>query len=205
MTATAFDAHAAPERHGWHAFTWILPVTAAWFAMNYWYPGLQASGVPNAVSRIFVLVMIALGLWLGVERAELTQIQRRNLWLAVMVPLTLWLSIVWCAAVNGLFTQGGVRFPLTPVAAFGPVIVGAPILLRSKRIGQVLDAMPPTWLVALQLYRIMGMTFLIGWLYNRVPGVFALPAGTGDLLTGLMAVPTAIWLASGSGIVPLTV
>lgn len=198
MTAATLHTHSAAERHGWHALTWIVPVTAAWFVASYWLPGIQASGVPNAASRIFIHVLVALGLWLGLERAELTAAQRRNVWLAVMIPLTLWLAVVWSAAINDVFKPGVVRLPLTPAAIFLPVIIGVPILLRSRRLAQLIDAMPATWLVALQLYRVFGMTFLVGWLYNRVPGIFALPAGIGDLATGLMAVPTAIWLASGS-------
>jgi hypothetical protein len=73
-----------------------------------------------------------------------------------------------------------------------------PLLLLSKRAGQVLDAMPLSWLVALQLYRIFGAWFLAAWLRGAAPGVIALPAGTGDVLTGLFAVPAAIAVASGS-------
>ncbi|HVH79922.1 MAG TPA: hypothetical protein VM782_11055, partial [Stellaceae bacterium] len=81
-------------------------------------------------------------------------------------------------------------------ATLAPVIIGAPILLLSRRIGQVIDAIPASWLVALQLYRVFGSTFLIGWAYGAVPGIFAWPAGVGDTLTGLFAVPVAIALAS---------
>jgi hypothetical protein len=73
-----------------------------------------------------------------------------------------------------------------------------PMLLRSKRMGQVLDAMPATWLIAQQLYRVFGSVFLVGWAHGVVPGVFALPAGIGDVTTGLLAVPVAISLASGT-------
>jgi hypothetical protein len=114
-----------------------------------------------------------------------------------MIPFTLWLALIWSAAINGFFKPGA-TIPVIPLAALGPVMIGAPILLRSKRIGQVLDAMPATWLVALQVYRVLGSTFLIGWVYGAVPGVFALPAGIGDVLTGLFAVPVAISLTSGS-------
>ena len=55
-----------------------------------------------------------------------------------------------------------------------------------------------TWLVALQVYRVLGSAFLIGWVYGAVPGIFALPAGIGDVITGLFAVPVAIALASGT-------
>jgi hypothetical protein len=197
MTAVALPVESGPGRSGWRALIWLVPVTALWMAVNLAFPALGASGVPTVASRLAIHVMIALGLWLGIERAELTPSQRRNVWLAVMIPLTLWLAIVWSAAVNGFFKPGG-AIPVLPLAALGPVIIGAPILLRSRRIGQVLDAMPTSWLVALQVFRVLGSTFLVGWAYGVVPGVFALPAGIGDVLTGLFAVPAAISLASGS-------
>jgi hypothetical protein len=197
MTAMALHAQTAPPRRRWQALLWLVPLTALWVALNIAFPIIGASGAPTVTSRLSIHVMIALGLWLGLERAELTPTQRRNIWLAVMIPLTLWLALIWSAAINGFFKPGG-RIPVIPLAALGPVIIGAPILLRSKRIGQVLDAMPATWLVALQVYRVLGSTFLIGWVYGAVPGVFALPAGIGDVLTGLFAVPVAISLASGS-------
>ena len=39
---------------------------------------------------------------------------------------------------------------------------------------------------------------MIGWALGVVPGVFALPAGIGDVTTGLLAVPVAISLAAGT-------
>ena len=197
MTAATLSIENPPGRRGSHALIWLAPLTALWVAVNFAFPALGASGVPTVTSRLAVHVMIALGLWLGLERAELTPAQRRNVWLAVMIPFTLWLAVVWSAAINGFFKPGG-AIPLLPLAALGPVIIGAPLLLRSRRIGQVLDAMPASWIVALQVYRVLGSTFLIGWVYGVVPGIFALPAGIGDVLTGLFAVPVAISLASGS-------
>jgi hypothetical protein len=78
------------------------------------------------------------------------------------------------------------------------VIIGLPVLLLSKRVGQVLDAMPASWLIALQLYRVFGSWMLAAWLGGVAPGAFALPAGTGDVLTGLFALPAAIAVASGT-------
>ena len=114
-----------------------------------------------------------------------------------MIPFTLWLALIWGSAINGVFRGGITPFPLIPFAIFLPVIIGTPIMLLSKRIGQVLDAMPASWLIALQAYRVLGSAFLIGWARGLVPGVFALPAGIGDVTTGLLAVPVAILLAAG--------
>ena len=197
MSVAAIDVHAAPTRQPWHALLWIAPLTALWIALNYEFPIIAASGVPTVFSRVFIHVLLALGLWLGLERSELTPNQRRNVWLAVMIPFTLWLGLIWGAAINGVFQPGRSPVPLLPLAILLPVMIGAPIVLRSRRLGQVLDAMPMTWLVALQVYRVLGSVFLIGWVRGVVPGIFALPAGIGDVTTGLLAVPVAIYLASG--------
>jgi hypothetical protein len=115
-----------------------------------------------------------------------------------MIPDTLWFAVAWSGAINGVFNAGATRLPLLPLAIFLPVLIGAPLLLRSKRVGQVLDAMPDSWLVAVQLYRVFGAWALAAWLRGTLPGVFALPAGTGDLLTGLLAAPAAIAVAAGT-------
>jgi hypothetical protein len=200
MTAAAIPTESIPARpRAWRPLLWLVPLTGAWFALSCAAPGRQASGIPSTVSRVSIHILIALGLWLGLERTELTMAQRRNVWLAVMITLTLWFCVIWSGAINGVFRPGASPVPLVPVAIFLPVIIGAPILLRSKRIGEVLDGMPPTWLVALQVYRVFGMTFLVGWLFGLVPGIFALPAGIGDVITGLVALPVAYMLASGDG------
>jgi hypothetical protein len=177
---------------------WIAPLTALWIAVNYAFPILPASGLQTVAARVFIHILLALGLWLGLERAELTPSQRRNVWLAIMVPFTLWLAVIWSAAINGVFKPGNAPLPLLPLAIFLPVIIGTPLLLRSERIGQVLDAMPAAWLIALQLYRVFGSVFLVGWAHGAIPGVFALPAGVGDVTTGLLAVPVALSLAAAT-------
>jgi hypothetical protein len=54
---------------------------------------------------------------------------------------------------------------------------------------------PASWLVALQLYRVFGGWALAAGLNGALPGV---PAGIGDTLTGLFAVPAAIAVATGT-------
>src|ERR1700739_4193163 len=198
MTAMTLGVAAAPGRRAWHALLWLVPLTALWIALNYAFPVMGASGATTVASRLMVHVLIGVGLWLGLERTQLTPAARRNVWLAVMIPFTLWLAVVWSAAINGAVKPGAAAIPLLPFAIFVPVAVGVPILLSSRRIGTVLDPMPASWLVALQVLRVLGSAFLIGWVYGPVPGIFALPAGIGDVLTGLIAVPVAISLGSGS-------
>jgi hypothetical protein len=183
----------------WRVLLWLAPLTAFWIGVNYWVPGLQASGVPSTATRLAIHIAIVLGLWLALERTELAPRRRLYIWLAVVVPYTLWLAGIWSAAINDVFRPGNSTLPLVPVAIFLPVIVGVPVLLRSRRIGEVLDAMPTSWLVGLQVYRVFGGIFLVGWARGVIPSLFALPAGIGDVTTGLLALPVAYYLASRNG------
>jgi hypothetical protein len=137
MTAATLHTDIVPSRQGWRASLWIAPLTALWVALNYAFPIITASGVSTVAARLAIHVLIALGLWLALERAELTPTQRRNAWLGVMIPFTLWLALIWGSAINGAFRGGVAPFPLVPFAIFLPVIIGTPILLLSKRMRQV--------------------------------------------------------------------
>jgi hypothetical protein len=199
MTAVpTVSADVAPPDPAWRSLLWITPLTLLWIGLITWLPIITTSGVQTTAHQLMVHGLIALGLWLGLERTDLTLAQRRATWLAIMIPYTLWFAIAWSAAINGAFHQGASRVPMLPLAIFLPVIIGAPLLLLSKRVGQLLDAMSASWLVALQLYRIFGGWALAAWMHGALPGVFALPAGIGDVLTGLFAVPAAIAVASGT-------
>jgi hypothetical protein len=198
MTAAAVPADTVPPRPAWHSLLWIVPLTCLWILLIYWQPIIPDSGVQTTAHQLMAHGLIAVGLWLGLERTDLTPGQRRTTWLAVMIPDTLWFALAWSAAINGVFRTGVSPLPLLPLAIFLPVMIGAPLLLLSKRVGQVLDAMPASWLVALQLYRVFGSWALAAWLRGVLPGAFALPAGMGDVLTGLFAVPAAIAVAAGT-------
>jgi hypothetical protein len=198
MIAAAVSADIVPPRRAWRSLLWLVPITVLWTLLIFWQPTIPESGVPTMAARLMTYALIAVGLWLGLERTDLTPGQRRTTWLAVMVPFTLWVAIAWSAAINKFFRTGASDLPLLPLAIFLPVIIGAPLLLLSKRAGQVLNAMPPTWLVALQLYRVNGSVFLAAGLSGLLPGMWALPAGIGDVLTGLFALPAAIAVATGT-------
>jgi hypothetical protein len=141
--------------------------------------------------------LIALGLWLGLERTTLNSNQRRSTWLVIMAPLTLWLAIAWCASINGIFNATS-EVPLLPMAIIGPVMVGGPILLLSKRVGLLLDATPAGWLIGLQAYRVFGAALLAAALHGTLSALFGYPAGLGDALTGMFALPVAMAVASGT-------
>ena len=198
MTAAAVTTAIVRPRAAWRSLLWMTPLTLAWMALIAWRPIIPASGFQTTAHQLVAHALIAVGLWLGLDRAGLTPDQRRTTWLAIMIPYTLWFAIAWSAAINGAFHADTASLPVVPLAIFLPVIIGAPLLLSSKRVGQALDATPASWLIAIQLYRIFGGWALAAWLHGALPGAFALPAGIGDVLTGLFAVPAAIGVATGA-------
>ena len=133
MTAAAVPADLVPLRPAGRSLLWLVPLTVLWIVLIYWQPAISASGVPTTAHQLMAHGLIALGLWLGLERTDLTPGQRRATWLAVMIPDTLWFAVAWSAAINGVFRTGATPppVPLLPLAIFLPVIIGAPLLLLS--------------------------------------------------------------------------
>jgi hypothetical protein len=90
MTTVAVPAAIVPLRPAWRSLLWIVPLTVLWTWLIYALPVLPESGLPALAVRLVVHGLIALGLWLGLERTALSPGQRRTTWLAIMVPFTLW-------------------------------------------------------------------------------------------------------------------
>jgi hypothetical protein len=177
-----------------------IGIGVAFVGINFAFPGLAATGIPTVLIRVAIHAAILAGLWLGLRRTDFPFARRAAIWLGILVPFTIWLAIVWPIALSGAFEPipGVVQIPRLPIAILAPVIVGTPLLVFSRSIGALLDAMPPSWLIALQVYRVFGGIFLLGWINGLVPGVFALPAGTGDMLTGFAALSVAGAVASNT-------
>lgn len=195
--ASHAPAGIASPRHVWRPLIWIAPVTALWIALTYSVPAISANSTATTAVRLMTYAFIAVGLWLGLEATDLRPDERRATWLTVMIVYTLWMAIAWSSAIDGVF-RTNTRVPTLPIAIFLPVILGAPLVLTSKRIGQLLDAMPTSWLVALQVYRVFGSWALVAALHGTLPLIFGVPAGIGDTLTGLLAFPAAMAVATGT-------
>jgi hypothetical protein len=93
MTAAAVPAGIVPPRPAWRSLFWIAPLTVLWIVLIYWQPIIPASGVPTTAHQLMAHGLIAVGLWLGLESTDLTPGQRRAIWLAVMIPDTLWFAV----------------------------------------------------------------------------------------------------------------
>src|SRR4029077_8244954 len=99
MRAHGVDSSSGAARR----FLLAVVLAAAWLGLNVAFPDLGPTGIPAAVTRLIVHGIILVGLWLGLSRTDFTGGARVGLWLAIAVPFTLWLALVWGLSVNGFF------------------------------------------------------------------------------------------------------
>ncbi len=155
-----------------------------------------------AIATMFrpaIIAVLLMGLWAGVHRTELPPRARIATWLGVAVPLVGWFVIAEWLGRSGVYEPRPDGLPLLPIAIALPLTVGLVLALRSSRLAAVLDAIPQSWLIGVQVYRVLGMVILIQLARGLAPWQFALPAGIGDVLTGLFALPIAAYLIARPG------
>ncbi len=138
----------------------------------------------NGLVRPSVVAIITLGLWFATGRIETDQSARVRVTLGVGLPLAIWLiSSDMIGRLGGFSARPGIL----PIAILAPLIAGLFLTVRSRKLAAVVDTIPSSWLIGLQFYRIFGAVFLLQWARSLTPGAFALPAGIGDVMVGVMA------------------
>jgi hypothetical protein len=86
------------------------------------------------------------------------------------------------------FYQGAAnRFPTLPFGLLIPIAAGIVLFWRWSWLRRIVDAVPQQWIASVQVYRVLGLTFLVLYAAGQLPGEFAWPAGVGDILVGLLA------------------
>jgi len=97
----------------------------------------------------------------------------------------------------GVYRGVSDRMPTIQYGILAPILIGGLLILRSSTVARVLDAVPQHWLIGVQFYRALGIIFLILYGAGKLPGLFAWPAGLGDVLVGVLAPVVAIAYARG--------
>ncbi len=144
-----------------------------------------------------LVTAIALGLiWIGAMRMESSTLSRYTTAGLLSVALIAWLAVArYLGSANTYFATTETALPNILFGLLIPVITAAIGLWLSDNIRSLVCAIPLHWIVAAQIYRVAGGIFLVLWADGRLPWQFALPAGIGDVTTGVVAVPVAVLLA----------
>jgi hypothetical protein len=131
------------------------------------------------------------GLYVGIRALPGEQRRRRRWAIGSAIIFAAWLIGVVLLAENDFFRLD-VWPPRIPIALLVTLGVGY-LFLLSRTFREIIAAIPQHWLIAIQTVRILGGVFLVRYFQGELPGLFAIPAGVGDVLTGIFAPLVAYW------------
>jgi hypothetical protein len=133
------------------------------------------------------LATLIVGLNQALKRAGWSVSARQGSIRTVTAVLLGWFAGVLVLASMDAYSAAPHRLPTIEFGIFIPIVIGVAIIWRSAALSQLIDAVPRHWVIAIQAYRIEGLVFLVLYATGRLPGLFALPAGIGDFVTGITA------------------
>ncbi len=117
----------------------------------------------------------------------------------VYFAVALWFCFALWMAAEGRYAAGPRKPPLalglTLVLPFSSFIFA---YTRHKAIWAFCQTLDLKFIVLAHFWRIMAIDFVLCCVDGRLPAGFALPAGFGDIITGLAAIPLAFGLAKGA-------
>ena len=114
--------------------------------------------------------------------------QHRGVSFIVAVVFVLWFLVALAAGRAGAFESG----PSTPPLPLLIAVAGPPLLFglayrASAAVRSFALGIDLRLLTAIQSWRVIGGMFLVLYAFRLLPGLFAWPAGVGDLAVGLAA------------------
>lgn len=153
--------------------------------MNYSVPSyLTPFILTGTVAAIATLIM---GLWRALSRAAWPKNERAKAFWGMSAILAAWFVFAVTTSLAGWWGGPSHKIPTIQFALFIPILIGVLLFWTWPLLRRTVAAVPNEWLVGVQFYRALGVIFLILYAAGRLPALFALPAGIGDVAVGLLA------------------
>jgi hypothetical protein len=108
-----------------------------------------------------------------------------------------WFLFAFTASAAHLFQNDANRFGIqVGLAAMVPIVIFVTWFAASEKFRQFALSLSPIGLTLAQSWRIFGFTFVLLEAHGRLPALFALPAGFGDMFIGATATYVALRFAN---------
>lgn len=159
-------------------------------------PSQTALAIYGVITGLIVIAAVLWLLWFGLTRARVKASSRLRSWSATAIILAAWYLGLSVLGARGFFAAGSRSSLLAlPLAVFLSIGIGLWYALRNPAIRKAVAALPLPALIAVQVYRVNGLIFVIYTLRGDLPSLFGFTAGFGDIAVGLLAVVSARMLA----------
>jgi hypothetical protein len=139
------------------------------------------------IGTIGIITAILIGLRNALAKAGWSEQDRIVVFRFSAAILVGWFLLAVALALKGVYQVAPDGIPTIQYGIFVPILIGAWMIWRSPATLRIIDAVPQPWMVGVQLYRALGVIFLILYATDKLPGLFAWPAGVGDIAVGLSA------------------
>jgi hypothetical protein len=136
---------------------------------------------------IAAITVLLAGLYRVLGRTAWPQKERAKAFWSLSGLLVGWFIFGLLTSLAGWYGGPNHGLPTIQYGFLIPIVVGVLLFWRWPLFRRTLAIVPNEWLVGIQFYRTLGLIFLILYAVGRLPGLFALPAGIGDVLVGLLA------------------
>jgi hypothetical protein len=147
---------------------------------------------------VAVVAAVLFGLHSALRRAGLPVRDRRHAFWSGSALLMAWFFAALVPSLSGFYLGAPSRVPTLQYGLLIPIVVGVAMFRRWPGFKSIIDSVPQRWIVSVQVYRVLGLIFLVLYAGGQLPGAFAWPAGVGDVIVGLLAPIMGIAYVSGS-------
>jgi hypothetical protein len=148
---------------------------------------------------IAAIATLLFGLYRALRRAAWPQKKRNQAFGSLSAIIVGWFIVALETSLAGWYGGTARRVPNIQYGLVIPILIGLLLFWRWPLLRRALAVVPNEWLIGIQFYRALGVIFLILYTTGRLSGLFALPAGLGDVSVGLLAPLVATAYARSSG------
>ena len=149
-------------------------------------------------SSVVMLSTVLFGIRRALKQTTWSREERNRTFWSVTLVLIGWFAVALVTSILGAYHATSLKTPTIQYALMIPIVLGVVLFWRWGLLRRLIEITPNEWLVGVQLYRVLGGVFLALYAAEYIPGFFALPAGIGDVIVGLLAPFVAVAYARGS-------
>jgi len=148
------------------------------------------------------LAFIIFGLKAALKKTGWEKIKGRKILTRTILLLTVWTALLLVLSYNGFFSQ----FETLPPRPALVLLIPLPIVLIvafSKNGTQLIQSLPPQWMVWMQSFRIaVELLLLLAFLKNLLPVQMTFEGLNFDIVSGILALPVGYLLSKKRSYAP---
>lgn len=110
---------------------------------------------------VATIVAAVIGVDRALKRSNWISSDRTRTVQATAALLGSWFAFALALAILGVYSAATSRIPTIQFGIAAPILIGCLMIWRWPAVSRLIDAVPQQWVIAIQFYRLEGVTFLV--------------------------------------------